>query len=89
VCLLTFDNKDRKIPVEYSEVVITLILCRNGDSEYLMNEISGKTSMSSPLLCNPGFGATNYAVIGQRTVRPDGFSGASGHQNLVEEAPGN
>src|SRR5687768_18076678 len=34
---LTFDNKDRKIPVEYSEVVITRRLFRNGESEYLMN----------------------------------------------------
>ena len=34
---LTFDNKDHKIPVEYSEVVISRRLFRNGDSEYLMN----------------------------------------------------
>src|SRR3954466_3904802 len=34
---LTFDNKDRKIPLEYSEVVIARRLYRNGESEYLIN----------------------------------------------------
>src|SRR6476619_8545672 len=34
---LTFDNRDHKIPLEYSEVVFTRRLFRNGDSEYLIN----------------------------------------------------
>jgi len=36
-----FDNQDKKIPIEYSEVVISRRIYRNGESEYLLNEKKG------------------------------------------------
>lgn len=85
---LTFDNKDRKIPVEYSEVVITRRLYRNGDSEYLMNNQRVRLLDVVDALISSGFGATNYAVIGQGTIDQMIMAGPSEIKNLVEEASG-
>jgi chromosome segregation protein len=85
---LTFDNKDRKIPVEYSEVVITRRLFRNGDSEYLMNNQRVRLLDVVDALIRSGFGATNYAVIGQGTIDQMILAGPGEIKNLVEEASG-
>ncbi|MEJ0021734.1 MAG: AAA family ATPase [Candidatus Doudnabacteria bacterium] len=85
---LTFDNKDHKIPVEYGEVVITRRLFRNGDSEYLMNNQRVRLFDVIDALMRSGFGATNYAVIGQGTIDQMVLAGPSEIKNLVEEASG-
>ncbi|MEO8065910.1 MAG: AAA family ATPase [Candidatus Doudnabacteria bacterium] len=85
---LTFDNKDRKIPVEYSEVVITRRLYRNGDSEYLMNNQRVRLLDVVDALMSSGFGATNYAVIGQGTIDQMVMAGPAEIKNLIEEASG-
>lgn len=85
---LTFDNRDRKIPVEYSEVVITRRLYRNGDSEYLMNNQRVRLLDVVDALMRSGFGATNYAVIGQGTIDQMVLAGPAEIKNLVEEASG-
>ena len=41
---LTFDNADKKIPVEYNEVIVTRKLYRNGESEYLVNDSNTETN---------------------------------------------
>ncbi len=85
---LTFDNKDRKIPLEYSEVVITRRLYRNGDSEYLMNNQRARLLDVVDALIRSGFGATNYAVIGQGTIDQMILAGPAEIKNLIEEASG-
>lgn len=85
---LTFDNKDHKIPLEYSEVVITRRLYRNGESEYLMNNQRARLLDVVDALMRSGFGATNYAVIGQGTIDQMILSGPAEIKNLVEEASG-
>lgn len=85
---LTFDNKDRKIPVEYGEVVITRRLYRNGESEYLMNNQRVRLLDVVNALMSSGFGATNYAVIGQGTIDQMILAGPAEIKNLVEEAAG-
>ncbi len=85
---LTFDNRDRKIPVEYSEVVITRRLFRNGESEYLMNNQRVRLLDVIDALIRSGFGATNYAVIGQGTIDQMILAGPAEIKNLVEEAAG-
>ncbi len=85
---LTFDNQDHKIPVEYSEVVITRRLFRNGESEYLMNNQRVRLLDVVEALISSGFGATNYAVIGQGTIDQMVMAGPMEIKNLVEEASG-
>ncbi len=85
---LTFDNKDRRIPVEYSEVVITRRIYRNGESEYLMNNQRVRLLDVVDALIRSGFGATNYAVIGQGTIDQMVMAGPAEIKNLIEEASG-
>lgn len=85
---LTFDNKDHKIPVEYTEVVITRRIFRNGESEYLMNNQRVRLLDVVDALMRSGFGATNYAVIGQGTIDQMILAGPAEIKNLVEEAAG-
>jgi chromosome segregation protein len=85
---LTFDNKDRKIPVEYSEVEIRRRVYRNGESEYLMNGSRVRLLDVVDALMRSGFGATNYAVIGQGTIDQMILAGPAEIKNLVEEAAG-
>ncbi|OGE88418.1 MAG: hypothetical protein A3J07_01345 [Candidatus Doudnabacteria bacterium RIFCSPLOWO2_02_FULL_49_13] len=85
---LTFDNKDRRIPLEYGEVVITRRLFRNGESEYLMNNQRVRLLDVVDALLRSGFGASNYAVIGQGTIDQMIMAGPAEVKNLVEEASG-
>jgi chromosome segregation protein len=85
---LTFDNKDHKIPLEYVEVVIARRLYRNGDSEYLINGQRARLLDVVDALMRSGFGATNYAVIGQGTIDQMILAGPAEVKNLIEEASG-
>ena len=86
---LTFDNKDRKIPVEYGEVVISRRIFRSGESEYLMNNQKVRLLDVVSALMSSGFGATNYAVIGQGTIDQMVLAGPAEIKNLVEFAKNN
>ena len=85
---LHFDNKDRKFPFDYSEVAITRRLYRDGESEYLINNNKVRLLDVVDALLRSGFGATNYAVIGQGTIDQMVVSGPSEIKNLIEEASG-
>jgi chromosome segregation ATPase len=85
---LTFDNKDHKLPYEYSEVAVTRRFLRNGESDYLINNQKVRLLDVVDALMQSGFGATNYAVIGQGTIDQMVLAGPSEIKNLVEEAAG-
>jgi chromosome segregation protein len=85
---LTFDNKDRKLPYEYSEVALTRRYYRNGESEYLINNQKVRLLDVVDALMRSGFGATNYAVIGQGTIDQMVLAGPAEIKNLIEEAAG-
>ncbi|OGE82368.1 MAG: hypothetical protein A3B10_02725 [Candidatus Doudnabacteria bacterium RIFCSPLOWO2_01_FULL_44_21] len=85
---LTFDNRDHKMPLEYSEVVITRQLFRNGDSEYLINHQKVRLLDIVDALIRSGFGAVNYTVIGQGTIDQLVIAGPAEIKNLIEEASG-
>jgi chromosome segregation protein len=85
---LIFDNKDHKIPVDYAEVEIRRRVYRNGESEYLMNGSRVRLLDVVDALMRSGFGATNYAVIGQGTIDQMILAGPAEIKNLVEEAAG-
>lgn len=51
---LFLDNNDKKIPIDYDEVVLTRKLFRNGDSEYLINKNRVRLSDIVDLLVKSG-----------------------------------
>ncbi len=62
---LYFDNHDKRIPLEFSEVVITRKLFRSGESEYLINGSKVRLLDVIDLLAKAGVGKESYCVLNQ------------------------
>ncbi|HPN54317.1 MAG TPA: AAA family ATPase [Candidatus Moranbacteria bacterium] len=62
---LYFDNSDKRIPVEFSEVEITRKVFRSGESEYLINGSRVRLLDITDLLARAGIGRESYCVINQ------------------------
>ena len=62
---LYFDNSDKKIPLEFEEVVIARKIFRSGESEYLINGSRVRLQDISDILAKAGIGKESYAVVNQ------------------------
>lgn len=65
---LTFNNEDRTMPVEFTEVTITRRLYRDGTSEYLMNGSAARLQDIQLLLAQANVGQRSYSVIAQGMI---------------------
>jgi len=85
---LYLNNEDKKAPIDYSEVVLTRRLFRDGESEYLINQARVRLSDIQMLLAKAKFGQRTYSVIGQGTV--EGFLNTSlaERKEFFDEATG-
>lgn len=66
--VMTFNNEDKAMNVDYTEVTITRRLYRDGDSEYLLNGKRSRLSDIQLLLAEAGVGQRTYSVIGQGMI---------------------
>lgn len=62
---LYFDNSDKKIPLDFSEVAVSRKLFRSGESEYLVNGSRVRLIDVIDLLAKAGIGKKSYCVINQ------------------------
>lgn len=62
---LYFDNTDKRIPIEFSEVAITRKVHRSGEGEYLINGSRVRLLDVVDLLAKAGIGKDSYCVITQ------------------------
>lgn len=62
---LHFDNSDKRIPIEFTEVTITRKVYRDGVSEYLVNGSKVRLMDIVDLLAKAGVGKDSYCVITQ------------------------
>ena len=85
---LCFNNEDRQAEIDYSELIITRRLYRNGDSEYMINNNRARLSDIQMLLAKAKFGQKTYSVIGQGMV--EGFLNTSlaERKEFFDEATG-
>lgn len=65
---LYLNNDDGLAPIDYSEVVITRKLYRDGSSEYLLNKQEVRLFDIVMLLAKANFGHNTYSIIGQGMV---------------------
>ncbi|MFH1598140.1 MAG: AAA family ATPase [Patescibacteria group bacterium] len=65
---LFLNNEDRSAPIDYSEVMISRRLYRDGESEYLINKNRVRLQDILMLLAKANFGQRSYSVIGQGAV---------------------
>jgi chromosome segregation ATPase len=62
---LYFDNTDKRIPIEFSEVAITRKVHRDGEGEYFINGSRVRLLDVVDLLAKAGVGRDSYCVITQ------------------------
>lgn len=85
---LFLNNEDKKTPIDYSQIVLTRRLYRDGASEYLLNNSRVRLSDVQMLLAKAKFGQKTYSVIGQGMV--EGFLNTSlaERKEFFDEATG-
>lgn len=85
---LFLNNEDHKTPIDYSQVILTRRIYRDGESEYLINQVRVRLSDMQILLAKSNFGQKTYSVIGQGIV--EGFLNTtlSERKEFFDEATG-
>lgn len=63
--LLTIDNTDGALPIDYAEVTISRTMFRSGGSEYAINGDSCRLLDVQELLSDSGIGREMHVVVGQ------------------------
>lgn len=86
--IATFDNSDRRIPVDASEVSIGRRIDRSGESEYLINGNKVRLLDVIDLVLKSNIGTSRYTVIGQGTIDQMILTGPAEIKNLIDEASG-
>lgn len=85
---LYFDNSDKRIPVEFSEVVVTRKLFRSGESEYLINGNRVRLIDIADILSKAGIGKESYCVINQGMTDAVLNATPAERRSILEEAAG-
>jgi chromosome segregation protein len=85
---LTLDNSDHVLPCDYSEVVISRRVYRDGDSEYLINSTACRLRDVRDLLLDTGVGPKAYSVVGQGEIDAILSIRAEDRRELLEEVAG-
>ena len=85
---LHLNNEDRQAPLDYSQIILTRRLYRDGNSEYLINSSRVRLLDIQILLAKTNFGQKTYSVIGQGMV--EGFLNTSlaERKEFFDEATG-
>lgn len=85
---LTFDNSDRRLPIEFSEVQLTRRAYRAGETEYYINRSHVRLRDVMDLLVGTGLGSGSYAIVSQGEIDAILSSRPSERRVLFEEAAG-
>ena len=65
---LHFDNSDKKLPVDFTEVMIARRVYRDGETEYLLNKKRVRLFDILMLAAKANFGQKSYSIVGQGMV---------------------
>jgi len=85
---LTFDNSDRWLDTEFTEVTVTRRAYRSGENEYLLNGSRVRLRDILEILGKAGLGRSTYIVIGQGLVDAALSLRPVERRALIEEAAG-
>jgi len=85
---LTIDNSAGQLPIDFTEVTITRLLFRSGDSEYAINGVPCRLLDIQELLSDSGVGRQQHVIISQGNI--DGVLNARPEDRrlIIEEAAG-
>jgi len=85
---LFLNNEDGKAPIDFSELVITRRVYRDGTGEYLVNKRPVRLQDIQMLLAKSNFGQRTYSVIGQGMVDQILMTSAQERKHFFDEAAG-
>ena len=85
---ITIDNKEGKMPIEYTEVTVTRRVYRSGESEYLINGTNCRLKDIHELFMDTGIGREGYSIIGQGKIDEILSSKSDDRRRLFGEAAG-
>ncbi|MFC0678647.1 chromosome segregation protein SMC [Lysobacter korlensis] len=86
--VLTIDNSDGALPIEYTEVTISRTLFRNGGSEYAINGETCRLLDVQELLSDSGLGREMHVIVGQGQLDAVLHATPEERRGFIEEAAG-
>ena len=86
--ILTIDNSDGALPIEYTEVTISRTLFRNGGSEYAINGDTCRLLDVQELLSDSGLGREMHVIVGQGQLDNVLRASPEERRGFIEEAAG-
>jgi chromosome segregation protein len=86
--ILTIDNSDGALPIEYTEVTISRTLFRNGGSDYAINGKTCRLLDVQELLSDSGLGREMHVIVGQGQLDAVLRATPEERRGFIEEAAG-
>jgi chromosome segregation protein len=86
--VLTIDNSDGALPIEYTEVTISRTLFRSGGSEYAINGETCRLLDVQELLSDSGLGREMHVIVGQGQLDAVLHASPEERRGFIEEAAG-
>jgi chromosome segregation protein len=86
--VLTIDNSDGALNVDYAEVSISRIMFRNGGSEYAINGSPCRLLDVQELLSDSGIGREMHVIVGQGQLDAVLHAAPEDRRGFIEEAAG-
>jgi chromosome segregation protein len=86
--VLTIDNSDGALPIEYPEVTISRTMFRNGGSEYAINGHAARLLDIHELLSDSGIGREMHVIVGQGQLDSILQATPESRRGFIEEAAG-
>ncbi|MFF0308023.1 chromosome segregation protein SMC [Streptosporangium sp. NPDC004379] len=85
---LTIDNTDGALPIDYTEVTISRLMFRAGQSEYAINGDTCRLLDIQELLSDSGIGREMHVIVGQGQLDQVLHAGPEDRRAFIEEAAG-
>lgn len=86
--VLTLDNKDHDLPLDFSDITVGRRLYRSGESEYFLNNTPCRLKDIQEFFMDTGIGKEGYSIIGQGKIDAILSGKPEERRSLMEEAAG-
>ncbi len=86
--MLTIDNSDGLLPIDYSEVTLSRTMFRGGGSEYAINGNTCRLLDVQELLSDSGIGREMHVIVGQGQLDTILHATPEDRRGFIEEAAG-
>ncbi|HEV2891313.1 MAG TPA: chromosome segregation protein SMC [Frankiaceae bacterium] len=86
--VLTIDNADGALPIDYTEVTISRLMFRSGESEYAINGSPCRLLDVQELLSDSGIGRELHVIVGQGQLDAVLAARPEERRGFIEEAAG-